>query len=484
MKIYKILILLILPLIIFSCQKTNTQAENNFTRNFFIPSSYQDISDIQDNLRQISKEEMPSVVFISTEKTVTQTAFNPFDYFFGNPWQMLPDQNNNPKGKSFKQTALGSGLIYQKKGNIYYIITNNHVIENADSIKVTVSENKSYKGKVIGTDPNVDIAIVEIKTRDNLISANIGNSDKVKVGDFAIAVGNPFGLNGTMTFGIISAVGRSNIQSEKVTLTDFIQTDAAINPGNSGGPLLNINGEVIGINTLIYSQSGGNVGIGFAIPVNIVKSTADQIIKKGKVEHGYLGIYYKSLTEEDINKLGLKDIKNGMLVSEVIKNSPAEKYGLLTGDVILEVNNEKLNNSNRLAIIIGNLVPGSKVVFKLLRNNITLTKEVVLGTRNEKAFSENNKSEELNQYGMALSELSPHIRSQFNIPENINGVIIISVANGSKASYAGLSAGDVIFKVNNIETKTIKDFNKAVKNNNDFNYFYIYRENKTLIVTM
>ena len=484
MKINKILILLVLPLFIFSCQKANTIDEDNFMKNFYVPSSYQSMADLQDNLREISKDEMPAVVFISTEKTVTQTAFDPFNFFFGNPWQPFPNQKNKPQERKYKETALGSGLIYQKKGNQYYIITNNHVIENADSIKVAVNQNKSYTGKVVGTDPNIDIAVVRINTNDNLIAAKIGNSNDVKVGDFAIAVGNPFGLNGTMTFGIISALGRSNIQSDKVSLTDFIQTDAAINPGNSGGPLLNINGEVIGINTLIYSQSGGNIGIGFAIPINIAKNTADQLIKKGKVEHGYLGIYYKNLTEDDIAKLGLKNIKDGMLISQVVQKSPAEKYGLKAGDVILEVNGVKLNDSNNLAIIIGNLTPGTKVEFKISRDNKIITKEVVLGKRNEKALSKNNKPEAIDQYGMELSDLSANIRSQYNIPASVKGVVITGIANGGRASYAGLVEGDVIFKINNSEIKTLKDFNKSVKNNNELNYFYIYRQNETIIVTM
>lgn len=483
MKINKFLILLVLPLIIFSCQKANTIDENNMMKNFYIPSSYQNIADLQDNLREISKDEMPAVVFISTEKTVTQTYFDPFNFFFGNPGQMFPNQNNQQQRK-LKETALGSGLIYQKKGNQYYIITNNHVIENADSIKVSITGNKTYTGKVIGADPSVDIAVVRINTNDKLDIARIGNSNDVRVGDFAIAVGDPFGLSGTMTFGIISALGRSNIQSDRVSLTDFIQTDAAINPGNSGGPLLNINGEVIGINTLIYSQSGGNIGIGFAIPINIAKSTADQLIKKGKVEHGYLGIYYKPLTKDDISKLGLKSIDQGVLVSQVVQKSPADKSGIKAGDVILEVNGVKLNDSNNLAIIIGNLSPGAQVEFKISRNNTIITKEVVLGTRTEKSFTENNKPEVLNQYGMELSDLSANIRAKYNIPASINGVIITGVANGSRASYAGLVEGDVIFKVNNAEIKALKDFNKAVKNNSNLNYFYIYRGNETIIVTM
>jgi len=345
MTIKKFLILFISLIFIFSCTNGKTagtpESHDQIKNNLYVPAEYKGLSELQSDLRDISKKQTPSVVFISTEKTITQTSLrDPFDFFFGNPFQMNPD-DNKLKERKFKQSALGSGVIYDKKGDAYYILTNNHVIEDADSIKITVSENKSYTGKLVGSDPNVDIAVVKINTKDDLVLSKIGDSSQVSVGDFAVAVGNPFGLNGTMTFGIISAVGRSNIQSDKVTLTDFIQTDASINPGNSGGPLLNINGEVIGINTLIYSQSGGSVGIGFAVPINVAKRAADQIIKKGRVDHGYLGIYYKALTEDDTAKLGLKDIKVGMLVNQVIENSPAEKSGIKVGDVLIELNGKK-----------------------------------------------------------------------------------------------------------------------------------------------
>ncbi len=381
-KTYIVFIFIFLSIV--SCIKINKNSQDTEKKiESILPfNKNQKISDLQKQLHTIAKNGTSSVVFISSEKIITQKYFDPFDFFFGNPQDANP--NDKPNEKSFKQTALGSGVIYKRFGNVYYIITNNHVVEGASSTKIATTNKKTYKGNILGSDPDVDIAVIKIKTNDNLNIAKFGNSNYIKVGDFVSAVGNPFGLSNSMTFGIISAIGRSNIYSDKITLTDFIQTDAAINPGNSGGPLINIFGEVIGINTLIYSQSGENVGIGFAIPVNIVKNTADQLIKKGKVKHGFLGIYYKELNEEDIKILGLNSIENGMIVTEIIKNSPAEKYEISVGDIIVEINDNIIKNSRDLAVFIGKLTPGTKMKLKIFRNNQYIIKEVILGKREKK----------------------------------------------------------------------------------------------------
>lgn len=371
--------LLFLILIIFSCNKfkeklpiINNDPEVNNDNN-------QKITDLQNQLHLIAANDTSSVVFIYTEKTITEKYYDPFDYFFENPWDL--NSKKNSKERKFKQTALGSGIIFKKKTNNYYIITNSHVINGADNIKITINDNKSYKGQIIGSDQNIDIAIIKIKSNENLRVAKTGDSETVKVGDFVAAIGNPFGLSMTMTFGIISAIGRSDIYSERITLTDFIQTDAAINPGNSGGPLINIFGEVIGINTLIYSENGENTGIGFALPINIVKTISDQIIDKGKVEHGFLGIYFKELNEEDIKILGLNNIENGILVTEIIKNTPAEKYDIKVGDIIVEINDNKIETGRDLSLMIGKSSPGSKINLKIFRNNKLIIKKIILGIR-------------------------------------------------------------------------------------------------------
>lgn len=409
-------------------------------------------------------------------------------FFFRSPWG--DDNNNNnkqtpQKKREFKQGGLGSGVIYLKKENTYYIITNNHVIENVDKIKVIVNQEKNYDGKVLGTDPDIDIAVVQINTKDQLTVAKYGDSDKLRVGDFVTAIGNPFGLQGTMTFGIISALGRANItEGGKGSLTNFIQTDASINPGNSGGPLLNMDSEVIGINTLIYSQSGGNVGIGFAIPINIAKKTADQIISKGKVEHGWLGVYYEQLTDETMKTLNIKNIDYGLYITQVVENSPADKAGLKAGDILLFLDDKKLTKVNDLVYAIGNAVPGTKVKFKLSRDGKTIEKEVVLGDRTEMKTNIAKDNELIDTYGIRLANLDSDIKKQYKLPNDLTGVVITGVDARGVASQAGLQEGDVIYKINDKNIKSINELKESLKNDNTTNYFFINRKGKEIIIKM
>jgi len=372
---------MIFSLILFTCSNPVTNYFKNRTKVSDDKYSFEDkkiiLSDLQKQLHMIGKEGAETVVFISTEKVITEKYSDPFDFFFQSPWGGM----QKPQERKFKQNGLGSGVIFKKKGNTYFIITNNHVIDQADSIKVTINEKKTYKAEVAGKDPSVDIAVLKIKTFDELNTARFGNSDKVEIGDFTAALGNPFGLNNTMTFGIISATGRSNVSGESVSLTNFIQTDASINPGNSGGALINMAGEVIGINTLIYSQTGGSVGIGFAVPSNIAVRSAEQLITRGHADHGFLGVIFKELTDDDIKSLGLKEITGGMLVTQVIEKSPAEKYGIKTGDVIVEINGKKIETQNDFIIIIGSFAPDAKISLKIMRNNQLILLDAVLGKR-------------------------------------------------------------------------------------------------------
>ena len=442
------------------------------------------ITDLQNRLRSISQNKASSVVFIGTEKIIKQKQMSPFEFFFGIPGQ---DRGGEQKEREFKQQGLGSGVIYQHKGNDYYIITNNHVVENADKIKISVDQQKFYDGKVMGTDPQVDIAVVKIETKDNLTVAEFGDSDKAQVGDLVIAIGNPFGLTGTMTFGIVSAIGRTGLADDKVNLTNFIQTDAAINPGNSGGSLMNIEGQVIGINSMIYSQSGGNVGIGFAIPSNVAVHTANQIISSGKVQHGYLGVYFQELTEETKEKLDLKNISEGMFVQNVIEGSPAEKAGIQAGDIILEINGKKMRKSSDMTLTVGNAQPGDKMTMKVYRDGKNINVTVTIGTRDNKSFAKNTpdvKGHSYDKYGFELAELTPDIKSKFNIAEN-SGVVITSVSDRTPASENELQPGDVIVKINNRSIKSLADVDKQLKDKNyDSNYFFISRGGKIMIVMM
>ena len=488
MRLKHIEIILFTIIIAFSCKnQSKSDYSNKNTAPVIDTSRFVNITEIQGQLHSIADNHTPSVVSIATEKTVTQNFnnFDPFDFFFKSPWNG-EDRNQQPKQKEFKQGGLGSGVIYQKKGNIYYVITNNHVIDGVDKIKVIVDQEKSYDGKIIAADPDVDIAVIEVKTKDELQVAKFGDSENLKAGDFVIAIGNPFGLQGTMTFGIISALGRGDISSGRVNLTNFIQTDAAINPGNSGGALLNLDGEVIGINTLIYSQSGGNIGIGFAIPVNIAKKTADQIIDKGKVEHGWLGIYFEELTDETIKILDLK-IKNGMHVTKVMEDSPAEKAGIKVGDILLELNGKNLKKSSDLTIAIGNALPGTKVKVKVLRDGKTFDKDITLGDRSSMntAQTEKNDAETLSNYGIELADISNSLRQKYKISANIKGVVITSIDPRGPAANAELEAGDVIYKINNVTISSLEEMKKELKDKeNSTNYFFITRKGKEFIVRM
>ncbi|MBN2041817.1 MAG: trypsin-like peptidase domain-containing protein [Spirochaetes bacterium] len=318
--------------------------------------------EIQDAFSEIYKLYRERVVFISTEQTVnlpTHPFFSDpfFQDFFG-----MPKQNQRQQQRKQKRTGLGTGFILSSDG---YICTNHHVVKGVDKVTVKIEE-KSYDAEVIGSDEQTDIALLKIKSGEELKSSFLGNSDDVKVGDWAIAIGNPFGFDKTFTVGVISATGRQDVDFMGSTLS-LIQTDASINPGNSGGPLINIKGEVIGINRMIYSQSGGNIGIGFAIPINTAKSVLEQLRKYKKVKRGYIGVQIVPLTEEYAKELGLKDNK-GALIGGVVENGPAEKGGLKVGDLIIRVNDEKVENYGDLVQIVGKTQIGKTLKIKVIRD--------------------------------------------------------------------------------------------------------------------
>ncbi|MCG8571964.1 MAG: Do family serine endopeptidase [Spirochaetes bacterium] len=490
-KIILILLGWFLLFLIAGCKSAQTGSAEQTTdadanKPIFTSSNFQLIGDLQNKLHTIADNETSSVVYISTEKTVKQqyNQVNPFDFFFGQP------RSNEPRELEYKQQGLGSGFIYSKKGKKYFILTNDHVVSGMDTITITIGD-ENYKGKVVGADPAVDIAVVSIETKDELDVGRVGTSENLKIGDFVIAIGNPFGLSHTMTFGIISALGRSNLNTgNRASLTDFIQTDAAINPGNSGGPLINIEGEVIGINTMIFSQTGGNVGIGFAIPIDMAKSVADQIIETGKSQHGWLGIYFRNMNEEDLEKMGIKNTKYGILVQQVIKNGPAEKAGLKAGDILIELNDKELKEQRDLVMTIANTAPGKKVSLKLIRDNKEMKISVVLGDRpNISELSQdepirNEETEVLDKYGMEVVEIDNNIRKQYNLPSTLAGVVVTKVSANSLAANADLKPGDVIYKVNNKSISSMKELLDIVKKLDDSAYFFIYREGDQFIVMM
>ena len=331
---------------------------NSFSQS--IPSSFADLAE----------KLMPSVVNISTTQTVTTTT-NPFPFQFppGSPFEDMFKEFGTPQER--QSTALGSGFIINEKG---IVVTNNHVIQDAEDIIVRVNGDKEFKAKVIGADPLSDIAVLQLETKEKFIPVKFGNSDQARIGDWVIAIGNPFGLGGTVTSGIISARNRSIGLSR---YEDFIQTDASINSGNSGGPLFDMNGDVIGINTAILGRSG-SIGIGFSIPSNSAKLVIDQLIKFGETKRGWLGVRIQDVTKEiaEVEKL---DKPRGALVASVAKNSPSDKAGVEAGDIILEFNGVAIKEMKELPIIVARTEVGKKVKVKIWRDKKEITKTIILG---------------------------------------------------------------------------------------------------------
>jgi serine protease Do len=437
----------------------------------------------------VVKDIRESVVNIKVEYEVKTGGFNqmPFnDDFFK---FFFPDPNLTPQPKARHSISMGSGFIYKREGKDVYIITNNHVAENGKDgdITVTLADKAKYTGEIVGLDKDSDLAVIKIEVDfgDKVTIAPLGNSDDIEIGDWAIAIGNPFGLNHTLTVGIISAKGRSGIMNDASKYENFIQTDASINPGNSGGPLLNIQGEVIGINTAIASPSGGNVGIGFAIPINMAKKIMKQLKEKGKVERGWLGINIQDLTE-DLAKFFKVKPNSGVLVADVVKNSPAKKAGFKSGDIIIEFDGVKITDSNKLRNIVAETPPYTKVKVKIIRKGKKKTLTVKLGKlpdNEEDLISSKNpvKSEWL---GMRTSDITPNIARKFNVDEDESGVIVTFIKEGSVAAVNGLRPGDIIKQINNTKIKDMDDYIKFTRKHGDEDSFLLVIKRKGTLFYM
>ena len=432
---------------------------------------------LSDALAEVADAVRPSVVNVSTTSTVTMEE-NPEGDLFNDPFfrHFFGDPHGHQKRK-YKSAALGSGVIFSENG---YILTNNHVVKGAEDIKVVLSDKREFKGKIVGTDPRTDLAVIKINAKD-LPAAKLGDSSKLKPGDIVLAVGTPFGLNSTITMGIVSAVGRSNLGI--ADFEDFIQTDAAINPGNSGGALVNTNGEVVGINTAIFSTSGGYMGVGFAIPSDMAKTVMDSIIKHGKVVRGWLGVSIQDLTPDIAKSLGIKQ-QTGALVADVVKDSPAEKAGLKRGDVIVTFDGKPVEDSTSLRNMVSAAAPGKSVTFKLLREGKELSVTATLSEFKERKAV---KKVEYNNVlkGITVQELTASLRDQIGVPENMNGVVITDVGADSPAQGI-LQAGDVVLEVNRHDIKNLSDYDQLVSKigEKDPVLLLIYREGGTIYITI
>ncbi len=400
---------------------------------------------------EVAEKMKPGVVNISTTKVV-EGGFpfpGPMDPFF----KQFFERFFGPIPRKFKEKSLGSGFFISKSG---YILTNNHVIESATDIKVKTLSGNEYKAKVVGKDPKIDVALIKInpKEGDSVVPLPLGRSSDLKVGEWVIAIGNPFGLSETVTVGIVSAKGRVIGLGP---YDNFIQTDAAINPGNSGGPLINMAGEVVGINTAIVASGQG---IGFAIPIDMVKAVLPQLKEKGRVVRGWLGVYVQVITPELAKAFGLKK-PVGALVSSVVPGSPADKAGIKRGDVILEFDGKKIDRMHDLPIIVASTPPGKVVKVKVLRDGKIKVLTVKVGTLEEEALSQVGEaiSETL---GMDVENITPEIKERFGL-HTTSGVIVVHVKPDSPAYEAGIRSGDIIIEANRMRIRNVEDFEKVFR---------------------
>ena len=403
---------------------------------------------------------MPSVVNISTTQTVKTTS-NPFPFQFppGSPFEDMFKEFGTPQER--KSSALGSGFIIDEKG---IVVTNNHVIQNAEDIIVRVNGDKDYKAKVIGADPLSDIAVLQLETKDKFTPVRFGDSDKARIGDWVIAIGNPFGLGGTVTSGIISARNRSIGLSR---YEDYIQTDASINSGNSGGPLFDMNGDVIGINTAILGRNG-SIGIGFSIPANDAKIVIEQLIEFGETKRGWLGVRIQDVTQEiaDVEKL---DEPRGALVASVAENSPSEKGGIKAGDIILELNGVRINQMKELPAIVAKTKVGTRVKVKVWRNKKEITKNILLGRlETSDDFKVSDKQTEapkdviIDDLKITVRKLTREDIKTRKLPNQTSGLVVTKIGNTSPLKNS-IEVNSIIVEAQKIKIKNAKDLQRIVK---------------------
>lgn len=420
----------------------------------------------------LSERLLPAVVNISSSQKMEQPEDYPElpEFPPGSPFEDFFNEFMQKRGEnapSVPAASLGSGFVIDAEKGL--IITNNHVIRDADEVRVTLHDDTTIPAEVVGKDEKTDIAVLKVKTDKKLTAVSFGNSDVMRVGDWVVAIGNPFGLGGTVTAGIISARKRD---IKAGPYDDFIQTDASINRGNSGGPMFNLKGEVIGINTAIFSPSGGSVGIGFAIPSNLAKPVVDQLVKYGKTKRGWLGVRIQTVTDEIAESLNLKNIR-GALVASITKGGPAEKAGLQPGDVILEFNGQKLDGMRQLPRLVAEAEIGTTAPITYWRDGKTMTAKVEVGEL-EKAETDGliesgsatgkpSAGVEITTLGFTVAGLGDSERKEYEVPEDAKGVIVTKVKDNSEAAEKGLVPGDVIVEINQSPVADAKAAKKAIE---------------------
>src|SRR5574344_1910589 len=468
-------------LLSFSCKANKGSANVAFaetTPAVTIPqNSLSVVEAMQTTFQSISSGVLPAVVEVDvTEKTKVDN-YNPFQdlpFFFGTPDQNKNDEEDN--SREYTQEGLGSGVIVKRNGNTVYVLTNNHVAGNATTIKIKLNDDREFDGKLVGADERIDVALVSFETSDKDITiATLGDSDKVQQGDICLALGSPLGYFGSVTQGIVSATGRSG--SGIGSISDFIQTDAAINQGNSGGPLVNIYGEVIGINTWIASQSGGSQGLGFSIPINNIKKTIDQFIKNGKVTYGWLGVSLVDINKDYKESLGV-GTKTGAFASQIFLNSPAMKGGMQAGDFITALNGHDVKTVDQLVREVGNIQAGETATFTVLRGKTKLDITVKIEERSKDVAADNGKL----WPGFIAAPLTDDTRKQIKLDDKkVKGVVVTNVQEKSPAAALRLQNGDVITSVNDKKVSSVEEFYAALDiNKNKEIWFDIYSAGHTI----
>jgi Do/DeqQ family serine protease len=438
--------LLLIVVLLMGCAMTPTMAA--------FPSMWGD--EPMPSLAPMLKKATPAVVNVATEGRVVEKT--------GLSDPILRHFFNIPEQQERKTASLGSGVIVDAdKG---FILTNHHVIDNAEVINVTLHDGRKLQAKVIGDDPDTDIAVIQVKA-DDLVALPLADSKKLQVGDFVVAIGSPYGLRQTVTSGIVSALGRSGLGIE--SYEDFIQTDASINPGNSGGALVNLKGELVGINTAILGPQGGNIGIGFAIPSSMANNVMTQLIKHGKVSRGRMGITVQDLTPELAGAFGI-DRNDGAVIAQVEKGAPADKAGLQAGDVVTQVNGQKITGSANMRNVIGLMPVGSKVTMNVLRNGKAMTVQAVI--------------EEPELHSLKGEELSPYLAGIILADSDEGAVVISDAESNSRAVREGLRPGDIILSVNRVPVQRVADLQAAVRMNTRGVLLNVQRGNSAFFLIM
>jgi Do/DeqQ family serine protease len=402
----------------------------------------------QEQFRKVSAATLPVVVEINVVNRVSrQVQPNPFEFFFGTPRQSQPQE------REYAMRGMGSGVIVGRDGDTVYVLTNNHVAGQADEIEIGLYDGRSYQAELVGGDELIDLAMLSFETDEEVPIATLGDSEQLQPGDWVFAVGNPLGFESTITAGIVSATARAAGQQSGMSgVTDYIQTDAAINRGNSGGALVNLEGEVVGINTWIASNSGGSIGIGFAIPVNNARKAIEDFIQTGEVSYSWLGVQVSTLTSDYAEELGL-DTTDGAFVTAVYNDSPAERSGILPGDTIITVNGRDVRNSNDLVRTVATLTPGENAPFEVIRDGRQRTITVRTGRRDAEAASSTAVWP-----GMSVAPITDEIREQLELDRRTSGVIISAVQQDSQAQQSGIRRGDIVTSINGRNVSSVREF--------------------------